>query len=154
MINQNFIEAYISDADSIPRNHRIYIAFILLWTLFEALIKDKTGILDNTKRAIEETRNNIDYLQDSWNKLAITNWAGLIAVIKKNCPIYDKRFNPPRNPVDITNTVNPDLVELIEVLYRLRCNLLHGYENIRSNNNIELYTVCRDILAQWVKQIV
>lgn len=153
MINQSFIEAYISDADSIPRNHRIYIAFILLWTLFESLIKDKTGITDNTRRAIDETKRNIGYLKDAWNKLAQTNWAGLTTVVKNNCPAYDKRFNPPTNPVDITDPSNPDLGQLIDVLYRFRCNLLHGYENIRSDDKIKLYTACRDILAQWTKQL-
>lgn len=154
MINQNLIEAYINDADSIPRNHKTYIAFVLYWSLFEALIKDKTNIIDNTIRAIKEITLESNYLQNGWNKIAKTNWVGLIGIIKKYCPIYDKRFNHLEKPIDITKPTDPDLGELIMILYRLRSNLLHGHDDFRSDNNIELYTACRDILAQWTKQLV
>lgn len=153
MIASSFIEAYIQDSDTFPRNHRIYISFILLWTLFEAWITD----LENDKNVTSVIQKHFQGIEPlfkkSWARLAIQNWVGSLQIIKSVCPIVDKTGRSRGSyDIDISDLNNINLGKLSLVLFRIRSNLIHGSENVRDNENVKLFTACRDILAPWLKQ--
>ena len=146
-MNVSFIETILRDTDADRVRFQSYRAFLLLWLLFEAWLTELSGA-ETARGKIDWFRNNDNYFKDCWRDI-ITQ--GYVNAIAQKCPIPDKRFNPPRNPVTITDPNNLDLAELVEIIYRIRCNLIHGHEDVNDSDNLNLYSACGTILYKWLK---
>lgn len=146
-MNPIFIETLLRDSDNDRRRFQSYRAFLLLWLLFESWLTHLSN-RELTSQKITWFKNNQSYLKDSWPQISIP---GEVRVLENQGQIFDKRFNPPRNPVSITNVQIPNVNEVVDVIYRIRCNLIHGHEDITNNDNLNLYSACGDILYRWLK---
>lgn len=155
-INKNFIDRVISDAKYLnKRDHRIYIPFILLWTLFEAWIKDSTND-SNTTNSIKTyfDRQHNTLARAWWDRVDRQSLIASLQIIKNVCPVDDNsRKSKKKYTIDAAKDFsNLDLKCLALVLFRLRSNLIHGNENIEDDSNIKLYGACTDILTPWLTQ--
>lgn len=146
-MNPLFIEAILRDSDVDRVRFQSYRAFLLLWLLFEAWISHLSG-RELTAEKISWFSHNPNIFKDTWSDIIVS---GQLNVLIRECPVGDKRYSPPRNPVSISDHNNPDLGEIIEVIYRIRCNLIHGKDDVTNSNNLNLYSACGDILYKWLR---
>ncbi len=135
-----------------PRgNYTDFANFIVWWIMMEEFMKDLSGKNDAT-RAINEIERNLalkSELQEAWDKIHIQTWSGKIQVICAGQPYI---FGS--NSYTISDPLNPNLIELLRVLYCIRGNLMHSDDDPMSDTKIRLYHACGDILAQWVKYLI
>lgn len=137
-----------------PRgNYTDFANFIIWWVIMEEYLKSLSSRNDASK-AINEISTNLvlrDQLEIAWKKIHIQTWSGKIKLICTNQPYKNPKTG---HLYLISNPNNPDLIELLRVIYCIRGNIIHGNDDPLNDNNVELYHVCADILAQWVKYLI
>lgn len=135
-----------------PRgNYTDFANFMVWWVIMEEFIKDLSSKNDAT-RAITEIEGNPalkSQLQIAWDRIHIQTWSGKIRVISAGQP-----YTFGNNTYAISDPLNPDLTELLKIIYCIRGNLIHGNDDPMSDTNTKLYHACADILSQWVKYLI
>lgn len=145
-----FKEKYIAHARSIPRGNKIYIAFILLWTLFESWIKNLEKEDQVTSALMKHFGKTDALFYQAWGKIDVNKWVAQVEIISRECPLANKSGSS-RKEYNIKDPKNPNLECLSLVLFRLRSNLIHGYDD---PDNEMLYTACRDLLNSWLELVI
>lgn len=119
----------------------------------EEYLKSLSSKNDATK-AMNEVNTNARLkrkLEIAWNKIHIQTWSGKVQLIHSKQPYKNAKTG---NLYSINNPNNPDLIELLRVIYCIRGNMIHGSDDPLSDANVMLYGVCAEILAQWVKYLI
>jgi hypothetical protein len=65
--------------------------------------------------------------------------------MQKLCPVYDMRPKP-ASPLLVHNPANP--IEILDMIYRVRCNLIHGSKIAENPRDLELIELSFRILAK------
>lgn len=130
-------QRYIDDGDR----------FISLWIAFNGWMKGKFGENKTDRTLLNKTKELTEF-GDSFNRLK-----GVNPCFRRNLGKLAKySVADMRNLEDRNLTYNGTFESLIEVLYRVRCNLFHGRKDIDENKkDIELVSLSLKILLPLFK---
>jgi len=137
----------LRDAYADRVTNRSYRSFIILWVLLEAWLTDMSG-KDRVKDKIDWFKENDNPLKKYWVEI---NPRPHINSLIGFCPIHDKRPGHEPDPKSFSDPENPTVEELVDILYRVRCNLFHGHDDIYTKDNVNLFCACASILYKWLK---
>ena len=128
---------YIDDGDR----------FISLWIAFNGWMKGKFGENKTDRTLLNKTKELTEF-SDSFNHLKQVN-----SCFKSNLEkLANYSVADMRNLKDRNLTYDGTFESLIEVLYRVRCNLFHGRKEITENKkDIELMSLSLKILLPLFK---
>jgi len=116
---------------------------------FEAFIDELLHV-----RFISQKRNNFSlkyqYCFEN-HKTCLIQEIEVLQTELQNQPLEDMTANTTKGPINITNINN--LGEVIEVIYRVRSNLIHGSKNLYSERNKILITNSFNFLYTFLEII-
>ena len=128
-----------------------FFKFMCLWICFNAWLEFESG--ESIDRSminwIKSPRSDSSGLWAAYEAMLSTdtgtqNIKNLIA----SCPIGGTRGPA----LDISNTNDSD--NIIEVLYRIRCNLFHGGKAEGNVRDIKLVTYANGVLSKWMAELI
>jgi hypothetical protein len=144
--DKNELKAIIaSHLNQVNNNQSKDTKFFLLWSAFNAF--GTYFSKENTDKAmIEWIKTKSPFTTIFQHRYTTkqsfrTDCAGLMAL----CPIYDMRPNP-KDPLFVRNPSNPS--EILDAIYRVRCNLFHGFKIIENPRDLELINLSFAILSE------
>jgi len=137
------------------RERDVFSRFVFLWICFNAWLDFRSGK--------ERDREMIEYLKEQKRDLPALdlissfNYAfeskdtcKILHGIVSLSPIKDSRGKFP--DVNITNT--EDIPNIVEAIYRVRCNFFHGRKEAKNPRDEQLVTVCARILEKWIGNLI
>lgn len=144
-MNEDFAEKILRDTWPLVTDD-CYLKFIGLWVVFEVWVKDKSGF-EKTRDALYWFKNTPNSLKDEhkafWDSSKVKVFRNVLANTGS------------RYGVEIRNSKDPN--EIIEGIYQVRNNLVHGDWQIidppdpRSNEYKNLIYASAEILRRWIE---
>ena len=134
------------------RNERDHVSkFVFLWFCFNATLafesnEDTDRSMVNWLKGYPPSRLTEAFETARRSEVFTRN----LAALADYSPITDPRGK--RDPVVITGV--EDFANLVEGIYRVRCNLFHGAKSSRDVRDDKLLRVCAAILDKWVGNLV
>ena len=124
--------------------------FLLWWIVMEAYLTDiseKSG----ARKAIDKFESNQklkNLLVEAWRKMHVQTWAGWVKCLCDKQPFVFKN----RKDI-IANRLDPNVIEILNVMYCIRGNLIHGNVNPLRNDVNQIHFCCASLLSQWLKYL-
>ena len=137
---------------------RIFAAFLLYWVCFEAWLSDQSS-MDNFRPPRGNGQSMLGWLTYNNNSPFIINHDELfnlthsyIAELKALGPVPDIRRSRRGAREEINNMA--DLVQVTNVIYQIRCNLLHKGLDPFNRNETKQVELAAYILKSWLGKIL
>lgn len=102
------------------------------------------------RQMLEWVKTQESMLKDAFEKrLEYEPFIVQLNLLKKMCPIHDGRDGG--NPLEINDIRN--MGQVLEVIYRIRCNFFHGNKPVDIDRNQRFFDVGAHILKYWLEVI-
>lgn len=121
--------------------------FSYFWFAFNVVMADISGQRGD-RRMLNWIKNNDNLLRDAFEaRLAHEPFIERLMQLQRMCPVADARD---LSEVTILNI--RDMGEVIEVIYKIRCNFMHGNKPSNGRND-PLFEVSAHILKYWLEVV-
>lgn len=135
-----------------------FASFVFIWFCFNAWMEHISD--ENTdKKMINELagrKHNMQSLFEAYDAAVSANdeflKSGVMALMhmSKEKPIEDMRKNPRRREPPITIKSENDFENIVQAIYRIRCNLFHGGKDADDIRDQVLVKNAAMVLRQWI----
>jgi len=131
----------------------IFSKFVFLWFCFNAWLSYESN-RDND-------RDMINWLKNAYNHPALCvafeniRNSGVIDELVNLSPIrgdLSQSRQDRRSNIEIRD--NQDFQNIVEALYRIRCNLFHGRKDADDERDQKLVRACANILSDWTRELI
>ena len=152
LMNDELKELIINWYNNRARNEQEpYFKFLCLWICFNAWLEHEST--KSTDRAmidwLKGAQSNTSELWASYEvMLKTTTGEQNVINLMNSCPIGGSRGAP----VIINSSTDSD--NIIESIYRIRCNLFHGGKAEGSSRDEKLVTYANNILSKWISDLI
>lgn len=126
--------------------------FMCFWICLNAWLEYKSG-LDRDREMIDWLKKPVNRsdLSSSYDNMAMTT-AGResLRALYSTSPIEDSRGRKPTVAIESED----DKENIIEAIYRIRCNLFHGGKESNNSRDIKLVNIANKILNKWISDLI
>ena len=128
--------------------------FLFLWICFNAWLSYTSG--KDTDRAminwlVNRDNKSSDLVDCFENRVRISNYfVENLQILAGNSPYKDSRGKPP----DIFVKDENDFENIVEAIYRIRCNLFHGGSEAHEEDIQKQVAISNNILNEWIATLV
>lgn len=128
-----------------------FFKFMCLWICFNALLEFEStrsrdrAMIDWLKSPLSDSSE----LWIAYQAMLLTDTGQQnIKNLAASCPVGGSRGDP----LSISGTTDSD--NIIEVLYRIRCNLFHGGKAEGNTRDVKLVTYANGVLSKWMSELI
>jgi len=129
-----------------------FFRFLCHWICFNAWLDYQSG--ERTDRQMLEwlkvqSLGSSDLIVSYEVMKNSTDGARNLQYLVASCPIRDSKGRP-----DINIASSDDRNNVIEAIYRIRCNLFHGEKQVSNVRDVELVGYANRIMTKWIDALI
>ena len=135
------------------RENDHFLKFFLLWICFNAWLEYRSGEDIDAKMIgwlANQDKSSSDLVESYERCKNKADFKSYLKFLVDNSPFKDSRGKRP----DITVRDEDDFENIVEAIYRIRCNLFHGGSPADQNEVQQQIAICTYILNEWIATLV